>query len=178
MRRRPPRSTRTDTLLPYTTLFRSPPDRRAIRLAEPVSRCVRIGHQSQAVAACSPVESLAVRRQPGSHLLRPPDECTLRTRGSRLSDRTGAASSATWIGAIGATSGVRRASRLSRPRGDLGTTADRDTPASAEPRSGERAGRPRWRTGGSAARTETTHRETNGGAVFRQPEPYRKSKRM
>src|SRR3546814_8992862 len=25
MRRRPPRSTRTDTLLPYTTLFRSPP---------------------------------------------------------------------------------------------------------------------------------------------------------
>src|SRR3546814_1067201 len=109
MRRRPPRSTRTDTLLPYTTLFRSPPDRRAIRLAEPVSRCVRIGHQSQAVAACSPVESLAVRRQPGSHLLRPPDECTLRTRGSRLSDRTGAASSATWIGAIGATSGVRRA---------------------------------------------------------------------
>src|SRR3546814_7830185 len=95
MRRRPPRSTRTDTLLPYTTLFRSPPDRRAIRLAEPVSRCVRIGHQSQAVAAGSPVESLAVRRQPGSHLLRPPDECTLRTRGSRLSDRTGAASSAT-----------------------------------------------------------------------------------
>src|SRR3546814_15995559 len=26
MRRRPPRSTRTDTLFPYTTLFRSPPD--------------------------------------------------------------------------------------------------------------------------------------------------------
>src|SRR3546814_14409280 len=25
MRRRPPRSTRTDTLVPYTTLFRSPP---------------------------------------------------------------------------------------------------------------------------------------------------------
>src|SRR3546814_15917037 len=25
MRRRPPRSTRTDTLFPYTTLFRSPP---------------------------------------------------------------------------------------------------------------------------------------------------------
>src|SRR3546814_18904858 len=35
MRRRPPRSTRTDTLFPYTTLFRSPParrdDRRAVR---------------------------------------------------------------------------------------------------------------------------------------------------
>src|SRR3546814_15329893 len=28
MRRRPPRSTRTDTLFPYTTLFRSPADRR------------------------------------------------------------------------------------------------------------------------------------------------------
>src|SRR3546814_7410463 len=26
MRRRPPRSTRTDTLFPYTTLFRSPPE--------------------------------------------------------------------------------------------------------------------------------------------------------
>src|SRR3546814_14497385 len=32
MRRRPPRSTRTDTLFPYTTLFRSPPDR--LRLSE------------------------------------------------------------------------------------------------------------------------------------------------
>src|SRR3546814_5717055 len=29
MIRRPPRSTRTDTLFPYTTLFRSPPGRRA-----------------------------------------------------------------------------------------------------------------------------------------------------
>src|SRR3546814_14485912 len=28
MIRRPPRSTRTDTLFPYTTLFRSPPGRR------------------------------------------------------------------------------------------------------------------------------------------------------
>src|SRR3546814_8229165 len=31
MRRRPPRSTRTDTLFPYTTLFRSPELRRARR---------------------------------------------------------------------------------------------------------------------------------------------------
>src|SRR3546814_18922989 len=30
MRRRPPRSTRTDTLLPYTTLFRSPARGRAL----------------------------------------------------------------------------------------------------------------------------------------------------
>src|SRR3546814_4939470 len=33
MIRRPPRSTRTDTLFPYTTLFRSPPDMRQMRLA-------------------------------------------------------------------------------------------------------------------------------------------------
>src|SRR3546814_2322358 len=31
MLRRPPRSTRTDTLFPYTTLFRSPPPRRCNR---------------------------------------------------------------------------------------------------------------------------------------------------
>src|SRR3546814_5933208 len=31
MIRRPPRSTRTDTLFPYTTLFRSPTDRAATR---------------------------------------------------------------------------------------------------------------------------------------------------
>src|SRR3546814_7377558 len=31
MIRRPPRSTRTDTLFPYTTLFRSPGSRRALR---------------------------------------------------------------------------------------------------------------------------------------------------
>src|SRR3546814_9176193 len=32
MIRRPPRSTRTDTLFPYTTLFRSPADRILLRL--------------------------------------------------------------------------------------------------------------------------------------------------
>src|SRR3546814_3179648 len=31
MRRRPPRSTRTDTLFPYTTLFRSPSGKHQIR---------------------------------------------------------------------------------------------------------------------------------------------------
>src|SRR3546814_13906233 len=34
MRRRPPRSTRTDTLFPYTTLFRSVRDIRIVRTAE------------------------------------------------------------------------------------------------------------------------------------------------
>src|SRR3546814_16617462 len=37
MIRRPPRSTRTDTLFPYTTLFRSP------RPAAPVRQLVRLG---------------------------------------------------------------------------------------------------------------------------------------
>src|SRR3546814_4465882 len=32
MLRRPPRSTRTDTLFPYTTLFRSTTDQRAVRV--------------------------------------------------------------------------------------------------------------------------------------------------
>src|SRR3546814_11760160 len=36
MIRRPPRSTRTDTLLPYTTLFRSAPDSLAALLQAPV----------------------------------------------------------------------------------------------------------------------------------------------
>src|SRR3546814_1954266 len=39
MIRRPPRSTRTDTLFPYTTLFRSPQDRPgALRRAAPLLR--------------------------------------------------------------------------------------------------------------------------------------------
>src|SRR3546814_3889874 len=37
MIRRPPRSTRTDTLIPYTTLFRSPPPARG---GPPRARCV------------------------------------------------------------------------------------------------------------------------------------------
>src|SRR3546814_17523354 len=35
MERRPPRSTLTDTLFPYTTLFRAPRRRRALRRAAP-----------------------------------------------------------------------------------------------------------------------------------------------
>src|SRR3546814_9307221 len=38
MIRRPPRSTRTDTLFPYTTLFRSVPRRPSERVAERASR--------------------------------------------------------------------------------------------------------------------------------------------
>src|SRR3546814_5756712 len=35
MQRRPPRSTRTDTLLPYTTLFRSPVDLQSLLISGP-----------------------------------------------------------------------------------------------------------------------------------------------
>src|SRR3546814_13441277 len=37
MIRRPPRSTRTDTLFPYTTLFRSPPRRHSVSRREPAN---------------------------------------------------------------------------------------------------------------------------------------------
>src|SRR3546814_5332983 len=45
MIRRPPRSTRTDTLFPYTTLFRSfrAGDRRAVGFAHAVGPCSRTG---------------------------------------------------------------------------------------------------------------------------------------
>src|SRR3546814_12091292 len=57
MIRRPPRSTRTDTLFPYTTLFRSSSRRRAPSPATPLTR-----RASADVEACSP----APRRRKGS----------------------------------------------------------------------------------------------------------------
>src|SRR3546814_3194222 len=47
MIRRPPRSTRTDTLFPYTTLFRSPGGAQR-RLARRL--CLRVGNQGRAFA--------------------------------------------------------------------------------------------------------------------------------
>src|SRR3546814_1531797 len=46
MIRRPPRSTRTDTLFPYTTLFRSAADRRLRRAA------IRSAQRERAVGCC------------------------------------------------------------------------------------------------------------------------------
>src|SRR3546814_20737742 len=43
MIRRPPRSTRTDTLFPYTTLFRSP--RRSRPVARPMERQISQAHR-------------------------------------------------------------------------------------------------------------------------------------
>src|SRR3546814_21070235 len=42
MLRRPPRSTRTDTLFPYTTLFRSVPHGRIKDLKEPCAAFIRL----------------------------------------------------------------------------------------------------------------------------------------
>src|SRR3546814_5007403 len=60
MIRRPPRSTRTDTLFPYTTLFRSPAgDREAVdhRILE-----LRRGLETLALVIVAPAERCAQRR--------------------------------------------------------------------------------------------------------------------
>src|SRR3546814_5769451 len=46
MIRRPPRSTRTDTLFPYTTLFRSVARVAAIRQGDPLDPSVQVGAQA------------------------------------------------------------------------------------------------------------------------------------
>src|SRR3546814_4391139 len=64
MIRRPPRSTRTDTLFPYTTLFRS------ARPGSPVGGAVRPGqHRDVASAGPRPGAARAGQRvpQPGRH---------------------------------------------------------------------------------------------------------------
>src|SRR3546814_6421790 len=48
MRRRPPRSTRTDTLFPYTTLFRSPHHLRELRRARPEGQRYELHHGGSA----------------------------------------------------------------------------------------------------------------------------------
>src|SRR3546814_14805575 len=50
MRRRQPRTTRTDTLFPYTTLFRAGPDRQVPRLRQPESGGVGAGRSAPAEA--------------------------------------------------------------------------------------------------------------------------------
>src|SRR3546814_16932725 len=50
MLRRPPRSTRTDTLFPYTTLFRSPQRRPRPRSSQPLGKCGGCDNARDAVA--------------------------------------------------------------------------------------------------------------------------------
>src|SRR3546814_2700520 len=61
MIRRPPRSTRTDTLFPYTTLFRS----------LPIVRLQPAGHMNGAAFAEQPTARLGTLDTPG-HRLQPP----------------------------------------------------------------------------------------------------------
>src|SRR3546814_13978836 len=76
MKRRPPRSTRTDTLFPYTTLFRSPPPRhRHRRRLRWLFRCPAVPCAGSGVR----------RRRPVARVLRrplPPD------RRSRAAERS------------------------------------------------------------------------------------------
>src|SRR3546814_10396547 len=60
MIRRPPRSTRTDTLFPYTTLFRSAAERRALRRLGPV-RGLTAGQSGDRI-------ELSARRVPAKHV--------------------------------------------------------------------------------------------------------------
>src|SRR3546814_1863387 len=54
MIRRPPRSTRTDTLFPYTTLFRSPPECAPADLALRCAACNRIADRGNLHQHCRP----------------------------------------------------------------------------------------------------------------------------
>src|SRR3546814_12041070 len=79
MIRRPPRSTRTDTLFPYTTLFRSPPP------AGNPHRTVSLGYagQGRGTPLVASQRSTAARRECSVSGLRgryPPDRATPRRR--------------------------------------------------------------------------------------------------
>src|SRR3546814_5751044 len=65
MRRRPPRSTRTDTLFPYTTLFRS--ERPRARRFQPA---VHRRHRPAGGLLAAPRQGPAVLDREGPHLLR------------------------------------------------------------------------------------------------------------
>src|SRR3546814_19364845 len=68
MIRRPPRSTRTDTLFPYTTLFRS---RRDVIVAKPFkTRCNKTTNNRQRCVEC------AFLKQPCFVVAQPNVECT------------------------------------------------------------------------------------------------------
>src|SRR3546814_19118138 len=100
MRRRPPRSTRTDTLFPYTTLFRS---------EFPARRDGSPWHWSRGIAERQPRPDLLFDRR----LRRRWSECT--APGVRY-DRTGA---------VGHAASVRRSGTAAHARADGVRTGDR-----------------------------------------------------
>src|SRR3546814_4014923 len=60
MIRRPPRSTRTDTLFPYTTLFRSRPRQRGVRKCPRATSHWSSGHADSTGAECRVSQSMIV----------------------------------------------------------------------------------------------------------------------
>src|SRR3546814_4677438 len=72
MRRRPPRSTRTDTLFPYTTLFRS--GESPCQISDCLRHAVSPSKKKARVAAgqCCQVECRAIRRRSREKLRRHP----------------------------------------------------------------------------------------------------------
>src|SRR3546814_2297265 len=69
MIRRPPRSTRTDTLFPYTTLFRSARRRAAQQVQEVRGDRVVIGHDVDAAAIAGEVPPVKQHRAEAGHEL-------------------------------------------------------------------------------------------------------------
>src|SRR3546814_6729278 len=88
MIRRPPRSTRTDTLLPYTTLFRSGRDAALRHPEDPRRHRGPDGRASQEPVAAHAVRDRPVpaRRRQGGDLRRPARG--IRGRGGRRADRS------------------------------------------------------------------------------------------
>src|SRR3546814_21041482 len=68
MIRRPPRSTRTDTLFPYTTLFRSPPPVSSPRVATLVERTLADLAEERRLAAALP--GIGATNRPASQQVR------------------------------------------------------------------------------------------------------------
>src|SRR3546814_12644012 len=72
MIRRPPRSTRTDTLFPYTTLFRSrhadrrPQDARGAAAAVTLRRPLAAALAAMLLAQCAPVQAESVVKLPAA----------------------------------------------------------------------------------------------------------------
>src|SRR3546814_7097657 len=94
MIRRPPRSTRTDTLFPYTTLFRSRPDQSGVK-------ALTARHVAQEYARCRGGQRRATSRPPtlpraaprslvsgGSHALRTAREVQGRVDAHRSEEHT------------------------------------------------------------------------------------------
>src|SRR3546814_2553472 len=83
MLRRPPRSTRTDTLFPYTTLFRSTAS--AVRMpttAIAISSSIRVKPRALPLAAISVPQDLAPGNAPRAAALRVHRDGAERSRGS------------------------------------------------------------------------------------------------